>query len=73
METYIRNIVFGCPDPKALATFYAELLGLRILRDDWYVIAKDEAKLPATRLRRRPVGVPRPSVAGSRAPPAAAC
>jgi catechol 2,3-dioxygenase-like lactoylglutathione lyase family enzyme len=46
MDTYIRNIVFGCPDPKALATFYAELLGLRILREDWYVIAKDETSFP---------------------------
>jgi hypothetical protein len=46
----IRNIVFGCPEekdsteggPRRLATFYAELLGMRILRDDWMVIARDE-------------------------------
>src|SRR5450759_1067274 len=45
METYIRNIVFGCPDPRALASFYAELLGMRIIREDWLVIAKDESSL----------------------------
>jgi catechol 2,3-dioxygenase-like lactoylglutathione lyase family enzyme len=46
MDTYIRNIVFGCPDPRALASFYAELLGMRIIREDWLVIAKDESSFP---------------------------
>jgi len=46
MEAYIRNIVFGCPDPRALASFYAELLGIRIIREDWWVIAKDESSFP---------------------------
>jgi catechol 2,3-dioxygenase-like lactoylglutathione lyase family enzyme len=46
METYIRNIVFACPDPEVLAKFYAELLGMRILRTDWYVVAKDENSFP---------------------------
>lgn len=46
MATYIRNIVFGCPDPVALGTFYAELLGMRIIREDWVVIAKDENSSP---------------------------
>jgi hypothetical protein len=54
METSIHNIVFGCPEgtwtndrwegpPRILATFYAELLGMRIVREDWLVIAKDES------------------------------
>jgi catechol 2,3-dioxygenase-like lactoylglutathione lyase family enzyme len=42
MEAHIRNIVFECPDARALATFYAELLGWRIIREDWLVVAKDE-------------------------------
>ena len=46
MEPYIRNIVFGCPDPRALGSFYAELLGMRIIREDWVVVAKDETSFP---------------------------
>jgi catechol 2,3-dioxygenase-like lactoylglutathione lyase family enzyme len=38
--------LFGCPDPRALASFYAELLGIRIIREDWWVIAKDESSFP---------------------------
>jgi catechol 2,3-dioxygenase-like lactoylglutathione lyase family enzyme len=46
MEPYIRNIVFGCPDPRALGSFYAELLGMRIIREDWVVVARDESSFP---------------------------
>jgi catechol 2,3-dioxygenase-like lactoylglutathione lyase family enzyme len=46
MQTYIRNIVFSCPDPPALGSFYAELLGMRVLRQDWFVIARDENTFP---------------------------
>jgi catechol 2,3-dioxygenase-like lactoylglutathione lyase family enzyme len=46
MEPYIRNIVFGCPDPRALGAFYAELLDMRIIREDWVVVAKDESSFP---------------------------
>lgn len=42
----IRNIVFECPDARALANFYAELLGWRIIREDWLVVAKDEHSQP---------------------------
>lgn len=28
MEPHIRNIVYDCFSPRALATFYAELLGM---------------------------------------------
>jgi len=46
MDAYIRNIVFSCPDPPALASFYARLLGMRIIREDWVVIAEDENSFP---------------------------
>jgi hypothetical protein len=53
----ILNIVFGCSEgtsgngrredaPRALASLYAELLGMRILREDWLVIAKDRSSFP---------------------------
>ena len=46
MEACVRNIVFQCPDARALASFYAQLLGWRIIREDWMVVAKDEDTLP---------------------------
>lgn len=46
MEAHVRNIVFECPDARALAAFYCELLGMRLIRDDWVVIATDEHSLP---------------------------
>jgi catechol 2,3-dioxygenase-like lactoylglutathione lyase family enzyme len=57
MAVPIRNIVFGCPDgtwnedhwegpPRVLAEFYAALLGMRVIREDWLVIAADESTLP---------------------------
>jgi catechol 2,3-dioxygenase-like lactoylglutathione lyase family enzyme len=57
MTVPIRNIVFGCPEgtwsgerwegpPRVLAEFYAALLGLRVIREDWLVIAADETTLP---------------------------
>jgi hypothetical protein len=57
MDTPIRNIVFSCPEgtwsndrwegpPRTLASFYAELLGMQIVREDWLVIAKDQDSSP---------------------------
>jgi hypothetical protein len=57
VEMRILNIVFGCPEgtwkgdrwegaPRALASFYAELLGMRIIREDWLVVAEDERSVP---------------------------
>lgn len=48
MDARIRNIVFECPDASVLASFYAALLGMRLVvdRGDWMVIAKDEHSLP---------------------------
>jgi catechol 2,3-dioxygenase-like lactoylglutathione lyase family enzyme len=36
----LEKTVFDCPDPRALATFYAAILGMRINEDsdDWVVI-----------------------------------
>jgi catechol 2,3-dioxygenase-like lactoylglutathione lyase family enzyme len=37
----LRTVVIDCPDPRALARFYAELLGLPVTYDDedeWVVI-----------------------------------
>jgi catechol 2,3-dioxygenase-like lactoylglutathione lyase family enzyme len=40
----LHHVVLDCPDPAALAEFYAELLGLPITyrSDDWVVIAKND-------------------------------
>lgn len=46
MDIYLRNIVFGCPDPKSLAEFYAGLMEMRIIRDDWFVVARDTESFP---------------------------
>jgi catechol 2,3-dioxygenase-like lactoylglutathione lyase family enzyme len=37
----LHNVILDCPDPQALSAFYAELLGLRVTRDedDWVEIA----------------------------------
>lgn len=43
---YIRNIVVECPDERALAQFYVELLGMQVLREDWLVIAPDRETVP---------------------------
>lgn len=51
----VDNIVFAVPastkedyerEGRALATFYAELLGMRFLREGWFMIAKDEQSEP---------------------------
>ena len=36
----LRSVVIDCPDPRALAAFYAELLGLAVgyAEDDWVAI-----------------------------------
>ncbi|WP_328996003.1 VOC family protein [Kribbella sp. NBC_01245] len=40
----MHHVVLDCPDPGALAGFYAELLGLAVTyrSDDWVVIAADD-------------------------------
>jgi catechol 2,3-dioxygenase-like lactoylglutathione lyase family enzyme len=55
VDAYIRNIVLACPggtweeylkEGRALAEFYAALLGMRIIREDWFKIATDEDSSP---------------------------
>jgi catechol 2,3-dioxygenase-like lactoylglutathione lyase family enzyme len=42
----LSEVVIDCPDPRALAAFYAELLGARITRDDdWVVVEGGPVKL----------------------------
>jgi len=47
MATRIGNVVIECPDPEALAEFYAELLDMHPLRrpPDWMVIGRDDEYL----------------------------
>lgn len=39
----LEKTVLDCPDPRALAAFYAEILGMRINEDheDWVVIGRE--------------------------------
>jgi catechol 2,3-dioxygenase-like lactoylglutathione lyase family enzyme len=40
----LEKTVFDCPDPRALAAFYAEVLGMRVTEDtdgDWVVIGRE--------------------------------
>ena len=39
----IEKTVFDCPDPRALAAFYAQVLGMRVNEDDgdWIVIGRE--------------------------------
>jgi hypothetical protein len=57
VKATIDNIVFECPDgswaggrweggPRVLAEFYGGLLGMRIVREDWLVIARDPRSEP---------------------------
>lgn len=40
----LEKTVFDCPDPRALAAFYAEALGMQVLEDEtnWVVIGREE-------------------------------
>lgn len=51
MSATIQNIVFACPGAtkgayesagRAIASFYADLLGMRIVREDWFMIGRDD-------------------------------
>ena len=57
MASPIMNIVISCADgtwtgerwegpPRELAEFYADLLGMRILREDWLVVGHDREIFP---------------------------
>ncbi|MDG4785424.1 VOC family protein [Micromonospora sp. WMMD1102] len=48
----LRSVVIDCPDPRALATFYAELLGLPVDdrklddEDSWVVLGGEPGQQP---------------------------
>jgi catechol 2,3-dioxygenase-like lactoylglutathione lyase family enzyme len=39
----VEKTVFDCPDPRALAAFYGQILGMRVNEDseDWVVIGRE--------------------------------
>ncbi|WP_202875478.1 VOC family protein [Kribbella albertanoniae] len=50
----LMNVVFACPGnteesyargARPLAEFYAELLGMRIIREDWFLIGSERSPL----------------------------
>jgi catechol 2,3-dioxygenase-like lactoylglutathione lyase family enzyme len=43
MIGWLEKTVFDCPDPRALAGFYATILGMRVTEDsdDWVVIGAE--------------------------------
>lgn len=46
MNIRINNIVIESADARQLAEFYAGLLGWRIIREDWLLVAADEDSVP---------------------------
>jgi catechol 2,3-dioxygenase-like lactoylglutathione lyase family enzyme len=51
----LHHVIVDCPDPAALAAFYAELLGLPVTwqEDDFAVVARDD-RSPGTRFQLVP-------------------
>ncbi|RZT14785.1 hypothetical protein EV649_5564 [Kribbella sp. VKM Ac-2569] len=54
MKLGIQNVVFACPGntpesydhgARPIARFYAELLGMRVIREDWFLIGDDRLNL----------------------------
>jgi catechol 2,3-dioxygenase-like lactoylglutathione lyase family enzyme len=43
MRAQLEKTVIDCPDPQRLASFYAQLLSMRVLEssEDWVVIGRD--------------------------------
>ncbi|MEV0331074.1 VOC family protein [Micromonospora echinospora] len=54
----LRSVVVDCPDPRALADFYAELLGLSIAEeeseDDWVVLGGPRGQYPRIAFQSAP-------------------
>jgi catechol 2,3-dioxygenase-like lactoylglutathione lyase family enzyme len=55
MSGRLHNTVIDCPDPRALADFYAEVLGKRVVcdDDDWVAIA-DDSDAPGVAFQKAP-------------------
>ncbi|HYN93720.1 MAG TPA: VOC family protein [Pilimelia sp.] len=52
----LYSVVLDCPDPRALAGFYAELTGLPVVRDDddWVTVGDRESGRAALCFQRAP-------------------
>ncbi|WP_229399876.1 VOC family protein [Micromonospora okii] len=55
----LRSTVIDCPDPRALAAFYAELLGLSLSEDDsdgdeWVVLGGPPGRQPRLAFQKAP-------------------
>lgn len=75
MSGRIRNVVFSAPDgdwvddhweggQRALAQFYADLLGWQVIREDWPVVARNGDALPRLAFGEGPTPVYRPPELG---------
>lgn len=51
----LHSTVIDCPDPRALAAFYSELLGMHVVKndDDWVTIRTD-SDAPAIAFQKAP-------------------
>ncbi|MCX4474039.1 VOC family protein [Micromonospora sp. NBC_01655] len=59
MVGQLRSTVIDCPDPRALAAFYAELLGLPVAEEDsegdeWVVLGGPAGRHPRLAFQRAP-------------------
>lgn len=55
----LRTVVIDCPDPRGLAAFYAELLGLPVVEensegDEWMVLGGPIGHLPRLAFQKAP-------------------
>jgi catechol 2,3-dioxygenase-like lactoylglutathione lyase family enzyme len=58
----LEKTVLDCPDPRALAAFYGEILGMRVNEDtdgDWVVIGREPGLLEVAFQRADPYLPPR--------------
>ena len=57
---HLRSVIFDCPDPRALASFYAELLSSRLDTSDpeWCEVYIDEPRLKLAFQRVDPYQAP---------------
>ena len=56
----LEKTVIDCPDPRELAGFYAEVLGMQVLEDepDWVVIGREEGMRELAFQRAEPYVAP---------------
>jgi catechol 2,3-dioxygenase-like lactoylglutathione lyase family enzyme len=61
MKAQLEKPVLDCPKPRALARFYADLLGLRVIEDsdDWVVLGREPGMRELAFQRADPWAPPR--------------